>query len=216
MVCSNCKQAGHNKRSCTTKLKISCEEDKMKKQKKEDKYTQEILSQQYKSHMSYVLQIKETSALIGLKLRLPSIPEYISENIIKYIIQFKLGDKTTSWNCEKGDLFSEIEGIQECKCFTSDGPLSFTPTSEWDVIYFLDARKWLSNHFVLYKSELRRTSDEWKNIKMNKKQSFDEQCKQGRRPRICWETLTPQLSSYITKIYEGTFEDIFIPLEEEA
>jgi hypothetical protein len=85
MVCSNCKQAGHTKRTCATNLKISCEENKMKKQKqkKEDKYTQEILSQQYKSHMSYVLQIKETSALIGLKLRLPSIPEYISENIIK-------------------------------------------------------------------------------------------------------------------------------------
>jgi hypothetical protein len=41
-------------------------------------------------------------------------------------------------------------GFQECKCFTSDGPLSFTPSSNWDVIYFLDARDWLNDNFILY------------------------------------------------------------------
>jgi hypothetical protein len=105
------------------------------------------------------------------------------------------------------------EGKQECKCFTSDGPPSFTPSSEWDVIYFLDARKWLNNHFILYRVSLKRTSDEWKNIKVSKSQTFEDQTKQGRRPRITWESLKPQIEPYCEKVYEGIFEDIFIPQE---
>lgn len=48
---------------------------------------------------------------------------------------------------------------------------------------------------------------------MSKTQTFEDQTKQGRRPRIIWEYLQPQLKSYCSKVYEGTFEDIFIPLE---
>ena len=145
----------------------------------------------------------------GVEIRLPSIPEDISENIVKYIIQNKLNDKTSSWDCKRGDLESKNEGKQECKCFTSTGPLSFTPSSEWDVIYFLDAQKWLSDSFVLYRIPLKRTSTEWQKIKVNKKQTFEDQCKQGRRPRMNWKILEPQVASHCTKVYEGTFEDIF-------
>jgi hypothetical protein len=146
---------------------------------------------------------------LGIKVRFPSIPEDISENIIKFIIHSKLNDKTSNWSCKRGDLVSEKEGKQECKCFTSDGPPSFTPTSQWDVIYFLDARNWLHNKFILYRIPLKRTSDEWKNIKVNKKETFNDQCKQGRRPRITWESLHPQVSKYCTEVFNGTFEEIF-------
>lgn len=224
MKCSICKEEGHNKRSCkknTTPVsapKIEAKTDgkttagttlKMT----DDTYTKELLREQYNLHKAYVIGRINTTKKIGVTVRLPSIPEDISENIIKQIIHNKLGDRTSSWDCKKGDLQSQKEGKQECKCFTSDGPPSFTPSSDWDVIYFLDARKWLDDTFVLYRVGLRRTSSEWKNIKVSKNQTFEDQTKQGRRPRITWESLKPQLTSQCSKLYEGTFEDIFIPLE---
>jgi len=176
-----------------------------------DNYTKELLIEQLALHKGYVNGRINTTKKIGVKVRLPSIPEDISENII---LHNKVNDNTSRWDCKNGDLESQKEGKQECKCFTSGGPLSFTPSSNWDVIYFLDARNWLCNKFILHRVSLKRTSSEWLNIKVNKIQTFYDQTKQGRRPRITWESLHPQISSYCTKVYEGTFEDIFIPLEE--
>lgn len=175
-----------------------------------DIYTKEILETQYALHKAYVMGRIETTKKIGVKVRLPSIPEDISENIIKQIIRNKLHDSTSSWDC-KGDLQSKKEGKQECKCFTSDGPLSFTPSSEWDIIYFLDARNWLQDQFILYRSALKRTSVEWQNLRMSKTQTFEDQTNQGRRPRIGWESLFPQIQPHCTKVYEGTFENLLIP-----
>jgi hypothetical protein len=127
--------------------------------------------------------------------------------MIKFIIH-RNGDISSKWNC-KGDLLSNEEGKQECKCFTSDGPCSFTPSSDWDIIYFLDARKWLNDTFILYKVSLKMSSEEWKKIKVSKLQTIDDQCKQGRRPRITWNSLQPQISSFCEKVFEGTFADIF-------
>lgn len=194
------------------KLGLVTEHDtncKVTKSSKEDKYTKDILKQFYNVHKSYVEQIKELSKKIDIKVRFPCIPEYISENIIKFIIH-KNGDESSNWNCS-GDLYSQIEGKQECKCFTSDGPISFTPSSNWDIIYFLDAREWLNDNFILYRVNLKKQSDEWKNIPMNKNQSFDDQCKQGRRPRIAWDSLYKYIEDHCEKIYEGTFEGIFTP-----
>lgn len=179
-----------------------------------DTYSEELLRKQFRLHKSYVNGRINTTIKIGVKVRLPCIPEDISENIVKFIIHNKLNDKTSSWDCKKGDLESQKEGKQECKCFTSDGPPSFTPSSDWDVIYFLDARNWLKNDtFILYRISLKRSSTEWKNINVSKTQTFEDQTKQGRRPRITWESLHPQIVSYCSKVYEGTFDDIFIPLE---
>jgi len=214
MKCSICKQEGHNKRSCKTMPfsapKIEAETDvKMP----EDTYTKDLLKEQYALHKAYVNGRIQTTKKIGVEVRLPCIPEDISENIVKFILHNKLKDTTSRWDCKKGDLQSEQEGKQECKCFTSDGPSSFTPSSEWDVIYFLDARNWLNDKFILYRVLLKRTSSEWKNIKVSKAQTFEDQTKQGRRPRITWESLKPQISSYCNNVYDGTFDDIFNPLE---
>jgi predicted GIY-YIG superfamily endonuclease len=174
-----------------------------------DTYTDVLLKEQYTLHKEYVKGRINTTKKIGVKVRLPSIPEDISENIVKNIIRNKLDDTTSTWDCEKGDLHSQKEGKQECKCFTSDGPPSFTPSSDWDVLYFLDARRWLDDKFILYRIPLKRTSTEWKSIKVSKTQTFEDQSKQGRRPRITWESLQPQIKEYCTKVYEGTFNDIF-------
>jgi hypothetical protein len=214
--CSLCGKNGHNKRTCKIVVPLSNNVNKNNTLKNtsvtvkinNDTYTEHILCEQYFLHKSYVTGRMETTKKVGIGIRLPSIPEDISENIIKFIIHNKCGDKTSRWDCKVGDLYSQNEGKQECKCFTSNGPLSFTPSTEWDVIYFLDARNWLNDTFVLYKSSLKRTSKEWKNIMVNKLQTFEEQCKQGRRPRINWERLYPLISSHCIKIYDGKFENI--------
>ena len=171
-----------------------------------DLYTKSVLLEQYNIHKNYVIQRIESSKKLNLVFRLPSIPEDISENIIKFIIH-KNGDNTSSWNC-KGDLLSSIEGKQECKCFTSKGPISFTPSSNWDCIYFLDATNWLNNTFILYKYSYQRISDEWKNIKINKNQTFEQQSNQSRRPRICWNNLYPQIKNNCNIVFNGSFDDI--------
>ena len=175
---------------------------------KEDKYSELILKEQFRLHTMYVKSRIESSNVLNITFRFPCIPEDISENIIKFILH-KNGDKTSKWSTSTGDLHSDIEGIQECKCFTSTGPLSFTPKSEWDIIYFLDAQKWLEEKFVLYKVNLKRTSEEWKNIKMNKKETFEDQRKVGRRPRINWYGLYSQIKDHTEKIFDGTFDEIF-------
>jgi hypothetical protein len=145
MKCSICKQEGHNKRSCkitpvlAPKIKIETDAkviQQVKKDMVEDTYTQDLLKQQYILHKAYVNGRINTTKKIGVKVRLPCIPEDISENIVKFILHNKLDDITSRWDCKNGDLQSEKEGKQECKCFTSDGPSSFTPSSDWDVIYW--------------------------------------------------------------------------------
>ena len=53
-------------------------------------------------------------------------------------------------------------------------------------------------------------------IKVNHTDTFEDQRKQGRRPRIIWESLYTQLSTHCSKVYEGTFENIFNPVTEEV
>ena len=136
--------------------------------------------------------------------------------MLKIIIRKKFlqintnGDKTSSWNCDKGDLKSLKYGKQECKCFASNGPISFSPISEWDELFFLDARYWhTKDKFILYRTRIKRNSDEWRPIKVNKNETFEQQSKQGRRPRIGWIELYNQIEKYCEKIFEGTFDEIF-------
>jgi hypothetical protein len=212
MACSLCHEKGHNKRSCTrnnhhvtpTVIKVKTTPIQIDRG---DPYTSELLRQQFTLHKSYALARLESTQHLGV--RQCALPEDISENIVKEIIHSKVGDTTSRWDCKQGDLHSQQEGKQECKCFTSDGPLSFTPSSHWDVLYFLDARHWLSNRFVLHRVILKRTSPEWKEIKISKTETFEDQTKQRRRPRISWETLYPQIQAHCTMVYDGTFEDIF-------
>lgn len=206
--CSSCGQEGHRNtsKSCPKRVLnvptiVSAPSDVSS-----DSYTREILREMYDTHMAYVKSRIESGKRLQIRFRLPCIPEDISENIIKFTIH-RHGDTMSRWDC-KGDLLSSKVGKQECKCFTSDGPLSFTPSSEWDEIYFMDARNWLDHRFIIWKCTLRRNSDEWKQIRVSKTQTFEDQCLQGRRPRISWDSLYPQIQAYCEKIAEGILEDI--------
>ena len=86
---------------------------------------------------------------------------------------------------------------------------SFGPKKKFGVIYFLDMRQWLNNKFILWKVNVSSDSPEWKQIKMNKTQTHEEQCEKGRRPHISWDNIHPQISNKCIKVYDGNFEDIF-------
>lgn len=178
------------------------------KKKSIDIYTKSLLKENYNVHKEYYLKRKQLRDSFNVKIRLPAIPEDISENIIKFIMRDVIGDLSCSWDCS-GDLSSEIEGKQECKCFTSDGPISFTPSSIWNVLYLLDARNWLDDRFILYRVNLSNSSSEWKNIKMTKSQTFENQCDQGRRPRLNWETLKTHITGHYEQIFDGKIQDIY-------
>lgn len=178
------------------------------------KYTLDILKKQYIIHKSYVFNRKKSSELLKIKFRLPNFPEDISENIIKFILH-KKGDTTSDWNCERGDLFSKIEGKQECKSFSSNGPSSFSPSSQWDTLYFLDAVKWMDNKFVLYRINLPSSSENWKNVRITKKETFGQLCEKKIRPRIVWSKLYPQISDFCEKIFDGNIFEILNETEKD-
>lgn len=178
-----------------------------------DSYTENILQEHYSAFRTYLIAINKINEKLNLskKIRACNFPEGLSENIVKFIIHNKLNDKTTIWDCKSGDLYSQIEKKIEVKCFASDSdaPISFSPNSNWTVIYFLDARKSFDNYIVLYKCSLIPTSDKWKQIKLNKNETFEDQIKLNRRPRIIWKSLYKTICTDCDIIYEGTIENIF-------
>jgi hypothetical protein len=179
-----------------------------------DNITSEILDELFAKHKDYVSALIEQKKKYKIDIRLPNMPEYISENIAKFLIRNKLNDKTCVWskgsnNKRSGDLYSDKEKIQEVKAFTSTGPISFGPTEKWNVLYFLDMTKWLDDKIILYQVNLSNDSTEWKNIKINSKETFEVQAKLGLRPRINWDGLSKQLKNKV-EVYRGSFKDIFI------
>lgn len=187
-----------------------------------DHYTTVVLKERFEKHKEYISSTLETKKATGINFRLPNMPEDISENIAKFIIQNHVGDKSSKWTkgiCSKGqkisgDLISEKEGTQEVKWFASDGPSSFGPKEKWNVIYFLDGRNWLDDKFILWRVPLSNDSAEWKSLKVNKNQTYEEQSGMGRRPRNNWDDIKEQIGSYATLVFEGKFDEIFIPREE--
>lgn len=183
----------------------------------EDKYTADVLHTRYKMYHDTYMSTSEIIKNTGLPIRHQNPPEDVTENIVKFIIQNYDNDPSCKWaksmEC-KGDLYSDkyaIDSPAEIKAFTSDGPSSFGPDKKFSVIYFLDMRNWINDLFILRRVNLTSESPQWKGIKMNKTQTFEEQCLQGKRPRISWDNIYPQISDQYSKVYEGSFEGIFTP-----
>lgn len=181
----------------------------------QDRYTDDILRARFDDYKKSYVSVQEWKAL-GIPIRQQNPPEDITENLTKFIIRNYENDKTCIW-CKGsklyGDLYSDKYTKQapiEVKSFTSNGPAQFGPNKKFSVLYFLDLRDWLNDVIILWRIDLTNESPEFKNIRMNKTQTHQEQCNEGRRPHISWDKLYPQIESHCTKVYEGTFEDIFL------
>jgi len=175
---------------------------------KKDIYTEDILMRSFDVFLNYYngrLSLKEK----GLKIRLPGFPEDISENMIKFILRNN-GDSTVHWNTTSGDLYSSKEGRIECKATTSAGPISFSPTSDWDVLYVMDATQWRCDKYIVYRINIKKSYSEWSEIKVKRTENFGDQCKSGRRPRCTWSMLKPQLGDHCQQVFCGTFNEMLV------
>ena len=151
--------------------------------------------------MNNELQNNESSNNIK-KIRKLNFPSEISENIVKYCIfnkynimpnwsTVKSGDLTLKLNTDTNNKNKEIK--IEVKAFSSCGPISFGPHEYWDWIYFVDAINYSNKKFKIYELKLSSLDDKWLNININKTETFNDQKKQNRRPRIGFELLFNQL-----------------------
>lgn len=142
------------------------------------------------------------------KGRNPNFPECVSEFFAREICN--------ATRAKTGDL--ERKGLRiEVKCFASDGPISFGPNENWDIIIFVDAMEAGKVAFLIYK--ISNTDKVWREIKVNKSQTFLDQCEEKRRPRISFSSLYKQLPTpecvffcSIDSIFEGNLEKIEIEI----
>ena len=136
--------------------------------------------------------------MVNKKIRRLNFPSEISENIVKFAIFKKYGLMPNWDDTNKGDLILNIlsDSIKiEVKAFSSLGPISFGPNEEWDWIYFVDAVNYTTKKFKIYELKLKNNSKEWLNIKINNKETYNDQILQKRRPRLCFDKLLSQLTN---------------------
>lgn len=139
-----------------------------------------------------------------------NFPEDISENIVTHLICL-CENKDCLRNKAGGDLviFENDTTIKvEVKCFTSTGPSSFGPNESWHLLYFLDARDFMNGNFKLYKVELSNENERFRSIPVNKKQTYGDQCKEKRRPRISFERMHKYISEDTTVVFDGNIFEL--------
>jgi hypothetical protein len=163
----------------------------------------------YNVFYTYYKNFKDVSLKHKIKIRLPNFQEGISENMVRLFIK---NHENRPCECSKiGDLCvidkNDNKLKIEVKCFSSTGPTSFGPKESWDEIYFLDARKFANDKFIIYKCNLKNNSKEWLNIMINKNKNYLDVCNEGKRPRLAFNLIQNQLTN-IKIVFDGNFNDM--------
>jgi len=159
------------------------------------------LLRKYTDHYRYICELNDK--LIKKKIRHANFPPEISENLIKFII-FQRYHVMPTWDTDTGDLQCGML-VLEVKAFSSFGPTTFGPNEKWDRIYFLDATRFAESIFKVYECKLKNTSSAWRALKINSTETFEDQCRQGRRPRIRFHDIYRQLRSHCHLIFDDEF-----------
>jgi hypothetical protein len=141
------------------------------------------------------------------KIRNINFPSEISENIVKFYKAKQTGIMGT-WNTDVGDIQIHDKRC-EVKGFMSDGPSSFGPDEKWDWIYFVDCKDFLNKYFQIYEIKLSNNSEGWKQLKVNKTQTFYDQCVEKRRPRLTFKEIQSQLPEECKLIFSGPISALF-------
>lgn len=133
----------------------------------------------YKRYIEKSLDIEKRCNLSHKKIRMLNFPMEISENIVRFVINRKYKYIKCIWDIKSGDLLIPLNGVNyrvEVKAFSSTGPSSFGPTESWDRIYFIDCTQNSILEFKIYEIRLSNTNSIWKNIKVNKTETYYDQC----------------------------------------
>jgi hypothetical protein len=98
--------------------------------------------------------------------------------------------------------------IIEVKGFSSNWPISFGPKEKWNRLYIVDCQKTMDKIFKIYEIKISNEDDIWENIKINKKQTFKDQCNEKRRPRICFNLLKKQLNANCKLVFDDHLNNL--------
>jgi len=151
-------------------------------------------------------------SLKNKKIRLSNFPSHISENIAKFAIYKKYG-VMPNWDTDKGDLilktvFRTMRLEVKGSINLSNGPPTFGPTEIWDRIYFVDGVDGKDKKYKVYEIKLSNDSHTWQNIKVNKKQTYYDQCLEKRRPRLTFSEIKSQVGHLCEVIFEGHISEL--------
>ena len=174
-------------------------------QNPKDKYTREILNHHLNCVINYRTEINHINTELTKKIRNINFPSEVSENICKYAI-YKKYRILPNWQCT-GDLQiiynNEVYKKIEIKGFSSIGPISFGATETWDWIYIVDCTDYENKNFIVYELKLSNNHEIWQNIKLNKTQTYRDQCViKKQRPRLDFKSLYNQLKEHFTIIFK--------------
>tara|TARA_B100001094_G_scaffold272595_1_gene278517 strand:- start:1884 stop:2669 length:786 start_codon:yes stop_codon:yes gene_type:complete len=151
------------------------------------------LCELYQTYRNKMIKYHEIEMRIGKYIgRIEGFPDYISENIVLYALIKK--NIKCSWNTKSGDIYYYVDDGRvkgEVKC-AQNGPSQFSPTSEWDTLFFIDASDHLYGKIKIYM--VKNIYNIMQTIKISKTQTVKDQSDQGRRPR---SDLNILLSDYI-------------------
>jgi hypothetical protein len=158
----------------------------------------------FRAYLSYSKLLEENG------FRRPNFPEGLSETLAGSVLS-KYYSKQIS-KAPTGDLIcKETKRKYEIKCFSSTGPTSFGPEEAWDSLVFVDFTKYKKGDFIVYEFPFKNTDKEIQELVMSKrkKETFQQQCASGRRPRICFDDFCKQQdqSKRIT-IFNGNINDL--------
>lgn len=187
-----------------------------KMRKPNDNFSMNLLFEQVDLYISLLKNTLKVNKLLregnpkAKIMRNVNFPSEISENIVKFAMFNKYG-VMPNWNTRTGDLIIDKFGINKCieiKAFSSTGPSSFGPTEKWDWIYFVDARNVANNKFVVYELKLSNKSVQWQNLKINRSETYHDQCQDGKRPRLEFSKIKNQLADHFQVIFDGTLQQL--------
>ena len=182
----------------------------------QDSMTPDLLVQCINSYNSVIQsEIQINKHLKHKKIRTSNFPSHISENIVKFLYCKKYNVMPT-WDTKVGDLCINNDYCKPLKIEVKgsinlfNGPPTFGPKESWDIIYFVDGKDTFKKKYKIYEIKLSNISETWRNMKVNKNQTYQDQCLQNRRPRSTFKNILDQIGcNNYSLVFDGHITELF-------
>ena len=138
-------------------------------------------------------------------IRKINYPSEITENIVKFALAKKY-KVMGNWDIKPGDLTIFSKKIEVKGGFINNGPPTFGPTELWDWIYFVDCENTLEKKFKIY--EIKKSNLDFRNLKVNNKETFGNHADQKRRPRIIFKLIKEHFGNDCKMIFDGNINEL--------
>ena len=140
-------------------------------------------------------------------IRLPILPEFLSEILVYFAIRNILKDTSVTRKCI-GDLASEEYGRIEVKGFSSTAPNSFSTNMKWDSLFFVDCKTIENDNNVIIYKVLMSLNDFKNLIYVSKTKTFADYEKSKQRAKISFDNLTKQKKFVYEIVFQGNYKNL--------